>query len=341
MYTTKGDDVYVLLGRERETPGWRQGSHKWSAFSGKVEPHENALQAAAREFTEEACACVSLDATQVVPTSEKKVLEALHDRGEAVQLSTFVKGERLVYCTYIIRAGFKRHDKLFLNTRAKLLELDAVFRTFYRAKKLADAAPRFFLPGFILSTHLVVVGFRVVSDTEVLVTMHESNPHSALDFTFAVSRETSAILRDLNSAWQDVLTFIRVRGQDPIFQHPAVNVIRSANCIVSAYVNKAYLEKCEINWWKLSDLLQAREAHFLHDTPFRRLFLDNIHVLARKIYELERKRIVRNLTSEQEEPLDHVLLDEDAVQAGECPCTEAKGDDNPRLYDGPLSQQTV
>ena len=62
VYAIDEKDVYVLLGREKETPGWRQGSKKWSSFSGKIEINETPLQTAAREFREETCAAVNLDA---------------------------------------------------------------------------------------------------------------------------------------------------------------------------------------------------------------------------------------------------------------------------------------
>ena len=135
VYDRKGKEIHVLLGRGSETPGWRQGSHKWSAFSGKVEFQEGALEAAAREFTEEAWACVPLR-DDSAPTSTAR---------EAVEQSTLVKGEHLLYCTYQLRMPYAQFDKVFADTRAQLLELNAVFRCFYRAKKLADAAPRFFL----------------------------------------------------------------------------------------------------------------------------------------------------------------------------------------------------
>lgn len=288
VYASKNNEIYVLLGRERETPGWRQGSHKWSAFSGKVEQHESALQAAAREFLEEACACVSLGTTPI-PSSAESIAAALNTHGFAVEQSTLVKGERLLYCTYIIRLPFKPFRDVFADTRARLLELDAVFRNFYRVKKMADIAPRFFLPGFMLSAQLTVVHFDVLSDTEVRVLMHETLPDAELDFLFLVTPDIAAMLRELHVAWQSVLDFICARSDDPIFKHPAVNVVRSQDRIVNAYVNKAYLEKCEIDWWKLDDLLQARETHFSQETPFRRLFLENLPVLARRIFELERR----------------------------------------------------
>ena len=315
MYTIKDKDIYVLLGRERETPGWRQGSHKWSAFSGKVELHETALQAAAREFTEEACACVSLDLTPI-PTSAESVAAALRAWGVPVEQSTLVKGERLLYCTYVFRLPYAPFRHVFAETRTRLLELDAVFRHFYRIKKLADIAPRFFLPGFMLSAQLTVANFEVLSDTEVQVTMHETSPACEIDFIFLVTADVASMLRELRTAWQNVVSFIGARSHDPIFQHPAVNVVRSQNRIVSAYVNKAYLEKCEIDWWKLDDLLRARDTHFSQDTPFRRLFLENVPMLARRIFELERANrdchgTISDTITSATTPIESVCNDDD------------------------------
>jgi len=290
VYTVHQGEILVLLGRERETPGWRQGSHKWSSFSGKVESHENALQGAAREFAEEACACVPI-AGQEVPTKVQDVADMLRLHARAVEQSSQSKGERLVYFTYIVRVPHHPYEDYFARTREKLLELDAVFRNFYRVKKQVEGAPRFFLPGFVLSARITVVSFHVSSDTEVEVTMHEEDSLADLVTVFSVSAEVAMNLRELEEAWQEVQDFIRARSHDPIFSHPAVNVETSRKQIVSAYVNKAYLEKCEIRWWKLSDLLRLQEQPWNSaDSPFRRLFLENVSTLARHVMHLEEQR---------------------------------------------------
>jgi 8-oxo-dGTP pyrophosphatase MutT (NUDIX family) len=286
-YTVHRGEILVLLGRERETPGWKQGSHKWSSFSGKVEANEKPIQGAAREFAEEACACVPIGGQQI-PARVSEVEEMLRRHARPVEQTTLARGERLVYFTYIVRVPYAPYDEDFCRTRERLLELDGVFRNFYRLKKLADAAPRFFFPGFVLSAHITVVDFRVLSDTEVEVRMHEEGVSAELVSVFSISAETVAPLRALQAAWEDLQDFIRARSHDPIFSHPAVNIVTSRKCIVNAFVNKAYLEKCEIKWWKLSDLLRFLEQPWLHhESVFRKLFLENLATLAKHIMLVE------------------------------------------------------
>ena len=286
-YTVHRGEILVLLGRERETPGWKQGSHKWSSFSGKVEANENAIQGAAREFAEEACACVPIGGQQV-PARVAEVEDMLRRHARPVEQTTLVRGERLVYFTYIVRVPHAPYEDEFFRTRERLLELDNVFRNFYRIKKLADAAPRFFFPGFILSSHITVADFRVLNDTEVEVRMHEEGVTAELVSVFSVSAETVAPLRTLQTAWDDLQDYVRVRSHDPIFSHPAVNIVTSRKCIVNAFVNKAYLEKCEIKWWKLSELLRLQEQPWSHsESAFRKLFLENLSTLAKHIMIVE------------------------------------------------------
>ena len=290
VYTVHNGEFLVLLGKERETPGWRQGSHKWSAFSGKVEGHEDALHGAAREFIEEACGCVPATASHF-GASVAKTAELLKQHALIVEQNTMGKNETLVYCTYVTRVDHAPYSERFASTRRKLLELDTVFRQFYRAKKQADVVPRFFLPGFVLSSRIVVADFHVVTDTEVEVTMHEQDCDTDLVSVFVVDAGVADLLRALEEAWRQVRHFIRVRQADPIFEHPAVNIVNSKDIIVSAFVNKSYLEKCEIKWWKLSEVLSLQQDYSWNspDPPFRKLFLDNMTVIARHIFLFEQK----------------------------------------------------
>ena len=292
VYAVHDREIYVLLGRERETPGWRQGSHKWSAFSGKVESHESALQGAAREFTEEACACVPVGNLRT-PTCAEDVETVLRLHARPVEQSMRSRGERLVYFTYILRVDYHPYERTFARTREQLMQLDSVFRGFYRAKKLAESVPRFFFPGFAVSARITVVSFHVTG-TSVELLMHEDGlSEEPLNATYVVDEETARVLVTLEDMWKGVLEFIREREGDDIFVHPAVNIVFSGKEVVNAYVNKAYVEKCEIGWWRLSDLLRRqseRETGASSESEFRRLFLDNVVVLAKHIAQIEQQR---------------------------------------------------
>jgi predicted NUDIX family NTP pyrophosphohydrolase len=285
VYSIYNGELLVLLGREREMPGWRQGSHKWSAFTGRVESHEDALQGAAREFIEESCACLPI--AGVVPKNSAEAARLLQKHAHPVELTSVCKGEQLRYNVYMARVEHSAYELAFARTRARLMELDAVFRQFYRAKKTADAAPRFFLPGFVLSADITVVDFHVLNEREVEVVMRERAREADLVITFDVDPSVAVALCGLEAAWERVREYIQQHQHDPIFQHPGVHIACSQGRVVAAYVNKAYLEKCEIRWWRLEDLLTAHAQPWVLTGQFRKFFLDNLWQLSKHLKQLE------------------------------------------------------
>ncbi len=287
-YTLHDGEVLVLLGRERETLGWREGSHKWSSFSGKVEGNENSLEGAAREFMEESCACVPT-AREGSFASMHEVEDMLRARARAIEQTMYYKGECLVYCTYIVRIPHFPYEERFAKTQEKLFELDLAFRNFYRIKKLGDAVPRFFLPGFVLSSRITVVDFRVVGGSEVEVVMHEEGTPAEVILVFSVAEDVIKTLSVIEDAWRALQSFIEAHLHDPIMAHPAVKIVTSRNQIVNAYVNRAYLEKCEIRWWRLNELLALKEQSCKSDN-FRKLFLENLTTMASHIRLLEEQQ---------------------------------------------------
>ena len=144
-----------------------------------------------------------------------------------------------------------------------------------------------------MSSHITIVRFHV-TETSVELLMHEDGcDGEPLKATYVVDAETARLLTSLEAMWQTVLDFIRDRSGDEIFVHPAVNVVTSGKEVVNAYVNKAYLEKCEIGWWRLTDLLRCqtqRDGSGANESEFRRLFLDNVALIARHIAQIEQQR---------------------------------------------------
>ena len=287
--------IYVLLGRERETPGWRQGSRKWSAFSGRLENNETPIQGASREFVEEACACVPVSesgSSASIQDVEKDLAARAH---LFEQVSSSKTGERLIYHTFIVRIPYRPYHVMFQDIREQLLVLDGVFRTFYRLKKNADDVPRLFFPGFSVSAQLTVINFHVYDEVNVEIAMVETcnseEQGDPIHMTAVVSVEIAKTLLDAELAWTETVRYIQEHAHEPIFQHPAVNITRLHGHVINAYVNKAFLEKCEIGWWKLDDLVRLQwDVWSSNYTAFRRLFLENISAVALEIQHLEWSR---------------------------------------------------
>ena len=286
VYTIHDNEIFLLLGKERETPGWRQGSHKWSTFSGKVDTHETSLQAAAREFVEETCASVPLGNRQP-PTDADAVKRELAARARLLEQETYYRGEYLVYHTYIVRVPYTSHEELFQKTRQSLLSLDLLFRKFYRLKKNIEDVPKFCYPGYRLSTCITTVNFHVRSDLCVDVYFVQENGRDAeySAVTVAVEEHTAAALADAEKAWNAVVRCVMEHVAGTLLTHPAVRITWLQGRVVGAFVDKAFLEKCEIGWWKLEDIERARDDKDSAETEsqFRRLFLYNVKHLAHEI----------------------------------------------------------
>ena len=277
-FARRDGEPWLLLGRERQTPGWRQGSEKWSSFSGKVEVHESALEGAAREFFEESCASVPL--TGELPNDLDDVQRALEQHACEIQQRSEAKGELLSYSTFVINVPFDSFPERFAVVRARLVELDQVFREFYKQKKQSEAVPRFFLPGFNLSPNLLVADFQV-TQSEVAVTLHQDEEE--IEVVFGINAQLCELLQNLQRTWRAIKSYIAASISDPIFKHPAVQVQRSHGQVISAYINKSFLEKSDLAWFPLSELLSNRQPWSANESPFRKLFLENIASIASHI----------------------------------------------------------
>jgi ADP-ribose pyrophosphatase YjhB (NUDIX family) len=290
VYAIYEDRIQVLLGREREVPGWRQGSYKWCTFSGKLENDESALHGAAREFTEEACACIPLDGF-LLPARVDVVQDALIKRGHAVEMSVVVRGEKLVHYTYIVRTPYAPYPEIFHGTRERLLHLDSVFRVYCKMKKGVEGVSRLCIPGTFLSESLMVVNVRPGEAGCVSIDVNDQEIN--LTISIVVSLSVALQISKLMLTWKEVLEYITKNAADPILQHPAVRILRWGEHIVGAYVDKAYLEKCELRWWPLERLKQLRTAAWQPGADgtgsFRRLFLDNMGILSEHIEAMEAK----------------------------------------------------
>lgn len=287
VYSVHKDEILILLGREKYTPGWKQGSHKWSSFSGKVDHHENAVEGAAREFLEESCACVPIMHLPPAHVSKSDIVSILQNKAKQIEQISYNKGERLVYCTFITRIPYAPYNEVFQNSITKLHELDIVCRYFYRTWKLASVIPRFMRRGFELTSKLIVVNVSVINQTDVELVLHEENNDEDVVMMIEVEVDVIVALKTVQQAWDRVMSYLTLRLNDPILLHPAVNLRKSRQTIVSARVNKAFLEKCELRWWKLDDLLDIASTNNCNG-EFRKLFLDNISHFGDQIKLMER-----------------------------------------------------
>lgn len=279
-----GDDqIVVLLGREREVPGWRHGSRKWCSFSGRAEAGESAIMSAAREFVEESCSAVALSEAASLPASISDVVRELSKArfvAHTLKAAPPASGW-LCHITFLCRVPYdeavvQRFDTL----RAELLELDEVFRVFHHAKKAAEHLPRIFFPGQIFADS-VVVDLRVERGLVELDYLGQRSAPLALQaasrapctLKFRPSEELAAEALVVASAWARVQAFVREHGHREVFQHPAVLLRHHLGRLTSACVNRGYLEKTEVSWFRLAELERLDRWS---GEQFRRHFLEGL-----------------------------------------------------------------
>ena len=284
-------DVVLLLGKEREVPGWRHGSLKWCGFSGRAEEGETAIASASREFIEESCSAVMLTEGASLPARLDEVSEALQ---KSISVSHSVKAPPpsdtvLCHVTYLCKVPFDEETpRRFLRIHEDLKRVDAVFKTFHRIKKAVEHVPRFFLPGFAVADRVMTVNLQVDPETDVVsVDFFDDSseePHVVKTWRVKASPQMAKEAASLSEAWKNVIDFVeRERGSE-VFAHPAVLLTKHRKRLVSAYVNRCYMEKTELAWFRLEELESVEKWKVRED--FRRHFLDSVKNLAPQIRSL-------------------------------------------------------
>lgn len=287
-YACTQDDVWFLLGREREVVGWKQGSRKWSAFSGKLENHERTEEAAAREFVEESCASVPLDESMQLPTRAEEVARILS--GEARLERTVVgRCEELSHVTFLKRIPFTDVCSEFERSRARLLYLDGMFRSYYRVKKSCENTPRMLQPGHEFSHSLFTIACVCDKSKKRAATLHLYCDGNTSTVQVAVPHATWEEIKRIEDSLAKLDGFVASLRGDFILEHPAVHIVSIGGHVVNAYVDKAYLEKCEVRWFAVSELQRLYARAMQDGGTFRRFFYESLPDIINTVGQLEHR----------------------------------------------------
>ena len=290
-------DIVLLLGREREILNWKYGSSKWCSFSGRAEEGEDALSTATREFVEESCSMVRLQEEATLPCLAKDVAWCLKQALPAQKLIRSVHPDEgmLSHVTFLCRVPFD--DTLssrFAEVHQRLSRANVVFKEYQRTKKACDALPRSFMPGFAFGEHMFTVGLSV-EDPEgtVAIEILDGAHDQVYTWTFRLSNKACQEAKAVSGAWKCVETFVAQEQASGILGHPALILNFERTRLVSAFVDRSFLEKTDLAWFKLSSLedastLKGREqfkTHFLEavrsfSPMIRSLFLED-HIESR------------------------------------------------------------
>jgi hypothetical protein len=288
---TPAGEIVLLLGKEREVPGWKNGSLKWCGFSGRSEEGETALMSAAREFLEESCSAVALTADASLPATLEEVSLALERSLPVPRTTRAPYPSELLLChvTYLCRVPYDvETPQRFRRLHEELKRVDAVFKTFHRSKKLAEHLPRFFMPGFAVAEKTLTVDLRADVEAEtVSVDFFEelgSDASALKTWRVKVTPVMAMEASNVSCAWREVREFVAQERHSEIFLHPAVLLSTHRSMLVSAYVNRCYLEKTELAWFRLQDLVSMERWSGKDD--FRRNFLESVRSLEPQIKDL-------------------------------------------------------
>lgn len=273
----------MLLGREKETPGWRLGSNRWSAFSGKVDSDEDLVAAATREFREETLALVPLSNPEerAVPGARETYSDATNALRRALPLENFFssRNEACRHVTFIAEVRYDDYPRQFSELRAELLKAEGVFQRYNRRRTLyADRVPSFCIPGTRVSQRVAVRDVRLV-DEAVEVQLWDEQDNSGTLHLFQVPPCVHRYLLALCACWRAVVRFVEDNRLGSCFAHPAVRVCRVHGNVTQAYVDRSFLEKSEVRWFSLTDLRLVCRNKGLHREQFRPHFLDFLHCI--------------------------------------------------------------
>jgi len=278
-YTKRDDGIHILLGKENWNRDWPEGSHKWSGFSGRLESNEKPVQCAAREFFEETCACVptSRDCAVVF----QNVVRCLQEHAHLLETRSAdpSTGDELVYSSYVLPVPDGPYGQIFAQTRLRLMEMERVLCNYYchmhRFRQRYGMG--FVFPGYRFGPHVAVCNLHVHASARELAISYCDDAGDLFNQTLCLeSSELLQSLKHIADAWHAILQYMEASDRIDIIDHPAVNVQRVGHSIVHVSVNKNFMEKCELDWWKLSDVLKEESE----SQRFRRLFLDFVPQLA-------------------------------------------------------------
>ena len=261
----------ILLGREKCTPGWKQGSNKWGAFSGKADKGETIEESAAREFMEESMAVVPFDDVPV-PITTASLVDELVARRYTRRIEHLSKGKDGILRKHVLflrRIPFGEYRTCFNQYRVSLGRLEEILRRHNRLRALVTT-PRMCQIGFHLSPSVVVVNVEYAGDGIFKVHLHDGDIPSMTIIKGFTSQEEHDVRKIIRS-WSDIKVFIEAGLSDDILEHPALCLRFSGGILIGARVNKTFLEKSQIGWWAVPELQRAVQNN---DEILRRPFGD-------------------------------------------------------------------
>lgn len=250
-------DLCLLLGRERYLPNWK-GSCRWSGFEGSRKESESLDDTACREFEEE---------SMRVLASTDSIVRMVRDDTAWKKIVLRIQNDRFperYHCTHVVHVDYEEGaPETFHSER---LRVEAIDRT---AQEMRITKPEG-LGEYVLD---VLEGdggnceVRTVRDDVIRAQVFGGD------------------------AGKDVLKWARVRDRVKALtdEHPippSVVVQKRYGFLHDVVVEKDFLEKDQLRWWKTKHLLEVlRNKGQLENDRFRPYFLPVLQVILEEAHK--------------------------------------------------------
>jgi hypothetical protein len=195
----------------------------------------------------------------------------------------------------------------FTVLRNKIEELDDTIRNFSRKRKMADSVPSLCIPGSRFGS-LVVADVNICDTGNIIVRFwdNENFIDMELDLNPVQLRELVNVL----SAWKLTIQTIESISPDVII-HPSITIERARDNIISASVNKSFLEKSDIHWWKVQDLIAiCGHRSGIRADKFRSYFL---YILPHVLELIRNRKIKHTIIRELPFAISDHIVKEDGI----------------------------
>jgi len=301
-------NVYFLLGKEGNSPGWKPSTNKWCDFGGRSDFKEDkgsVEQTAAREFVEESLGVISFH-PPVFREEISKEYQQTNKVFEELQKKSFTKkiimtkqfdNKHVKFIYFLKQIPWKPElPHIFKEIRDQILKIKNLSKQYHDLCKKLPKESKFRVPGQSLEdddVSKVVVDMCLKKSKKELMgvstivkyTLLSTSFHDPLECKdsrefwdspeFLVIKQIIHVFSELKTAFQKL--------PDSLQKHDVFKVkylSSSVNFFIDIHVKDQYLEKQCMEWWSLPKLSNAlNNGGISHNEFLRPNFLPMVAIL--------------------------------------------------------------
>jgi len=268
-------EAHLLLGRERWMPTWK-GSCRWSGFEGSRKEGETMTETSLREFLEESLG--------VVNTGKRNMRERLIIQEYWFRIVLRIENDRKperYHTTFVVHVEWDSlvHER-FQELRSNIEHVDRLSQEWRHTR-----------PAILGDIGEDIGDITTNANGEICIRKRAASSPCILRSPWTTDPENSklvmAILTDtyMSNAVCAWIT-LRERLGRSIVSHPCIRVRRDClwNNIQDVNIQRDYIEKDQIRWWSLTDLVAVIEGRGqLGVDRFRPYFLPVLQTVLKQL----------------------------------------------------------